>query len=234
MAIMVGSARIGENGKITGGKDGDQTGKEVSMQTFYVSSKGWYIMRPKNAAIAEKIAEAMIIACNNDNIGYNQNERLDVIKNGVNSKVKINADCSSLVRACCMYAGFDPQNFTTANEVTALKNTGLFEDKIAYTSKTPIYNGDILVTKTKGHTVVVCSGSPRPAAMNITGNIYYPKYNGSTTSIIVGLQNVGELDTSIGHRAKIAAANGINGYSGSATQNTKLLTLLKNGKLIKA
>lgn len=236
MGIRVGSARIGENGKATGGKDGDQTGGEVSMQDFYISSKGWYIMRPKKSSIAEKIAEAMITACNNNNIGYNQNERLDVVKNGVNSKIKINSDCSSLVRACCMYAGFDPGNFTTANEVTALKNTGLFEDKVKFASltKTPIFNGDILVTCTKGHTVIVCSGNPRPASMNISGSNYYPKYTGTSSSITVGLQSVGELDTSMAHRQKIASANGVKNYSGTAAQNTNLLKLLKNGKLIKA
>lgn len=236
MSIIVGSARIGENGKATGGKDGDQTGGEVATQKFYISSKGWYILRPKKSVIAEKLAEAMLIACANNNIGYNQNERLDVVKNGINSKIKINSDCSSLVRACCIYAGFDPGNFTTANEATALKSTGLFEDKIKFVSleKTPVYNGDVLVTCSKGHTVIVCSGSPRPATMNISGNCYYPRYNGTSSSITVALSSVGELDTSLAHRKKIATANGIKSYNGSAEQNLSLVKLLKNGKLIKA
>lgn len=236
MAILVGSARIGENGKATGGKDGDQTGKEVSTQEFYISSKGWYILRPKHSAVAEKIAEAMLIACNNANIGYNQNERLEVVKNGVDSKIKINSDCSSLVRACCIYAGFDPGNFTTANEVTAIQTTGLFEPKIKFVSlaKTPVYNGDILVTCSKGHTVIVVSGNPRPAAMNISGDVYYKQYKGTSGSITLALQAVGELDTSMTHRKKIAAANGIKNYSGTADQNTAMVKLLKNGKLKKA
>ena len=33
------------------------------------------------------------------------------------------------------------------------------------------------------------------------------------------------------NRSKIAAANGITGYSGSAAQNTRLLELLKQGRL---
>ena len=36
MSLMVGSARIDENGKISGGKPGDQTGNEVSTQPYYV------------------------------------------------------------------------------------------------------------------------------------------------------------------------------------------------------
>lgn len=236
MSIIIGSARIGENGKATGGKAGDQNGKEVSTQQFYVSSKGWYILRPKHAAVAEKIAEGMSIACKNPKVGYNQDRRHEVVKNGVDSEIPVNSDCGTLVRACCIHAGFDPGNFTTANEVTALKNTGLFEDKVKFASltKTPIFNGDILVTCTKGHTVVVVSGSPRPATMNITGSNYYPKYTGTSSSITIGLQKVGELDTSMSHRKKIAAANSISGYTGTAEQNIKMLTLLKSGKLIKA
>ena len=75
MSIKVGSARIDERGKISGGKAGDQTGKELSIQNFYVHSKGWYIIRPKSIEHAKKIAKAMETACNNKHIGYDQNER---------------------------------------------------------------------------------------------------------------------------------------------------------------
>ena len=161
MNIIVGSARIDENGKITGGKAGDQTGKEISTQKFYVHSKGWYVIRAKNKQTAKKIAEAMLIACNNDNIGYDQGGRLGIIKYGVNSKVKTEADCSSTVRACIMYAtGKDVGNFTTANEVKVLEKSGMFDKAFAYTNSTVLKTGDILCTKTQGHTVVVVSGNP--------------------------------------------------------------------------
>lgn len=42
MSLIVGSARIDENGHVQGGKPGDQTGKEVSTQVYYVHTKGWY------------------------------------------------------------------------------------------------------------------------------------------------------------------------------------------------
>ena len=171
MAIMVASARSDERGKLSGGKAGDQkqvsgtndTKGEVSMQPFYVHSKGWYILRPKNVAYAERIASLGIVAANNSNIGYNQADRLGVVKYGINTKVKTNADCSSLVRQVVKEAtGKDPGNFTTSNEAAVLMATGLFE-KISYVNEkqTPVYNGDILVTKTKGHTVMVVSGNPR-------------------------------------------------------------------------
>ena len=39
MAVKIGSARIDENGKAHGGQAGDQTGKEVSTQSWYLNSK---------------------------------------------------------------------------------------------------------------------------------------------------------------------------------------------------
>ena len=35
MAVKIGSARIDERGKISGGKAGDQTGNEVGTQNFH-------------------------------------------------------------------------------------------------------------------------------------------------------------------------------------------------------
>lgn len=61
---------------------------------------------------------------------------------------------------------------------------------------------------------------------------YYPQYTGETNSIVDALKSLG-VDSSYAHRKEIAGANGISGYSGTAEQNTKLLNLLKAGKLIK-
>lgn len=164
MAIMIGSARIDENGKAVGGRAGDNTGKEVSMQAMYTSSKGWFILRPKSIYHAKAMAELMKKACNNDNIGYDQGERLGVVNKGIDTKTPTESDCSSLVREVIKEAtGKDVGNFTTANEATVLEKSGLFETRVAYISqaKTPVYDGDVLVTKTKGHTVIVVSGNPR-------------------------------------------------------------------------
>lgn len=170
MSVIIGSARIDERGKITGGTVGDQkqTGSgddykgEVSMQNFYAHSKGWYILRPKYANHAEKIADLMILACNNKNLGYDQTGRLGVIQNGIMSSVPTECDCSSLVRACIKEAtGKDPGNFNTANEVEALERSGLFEIRRSYVTGATLYPGDVLVTKTKGHTAIVVSGGIR-------------------------------------------------------------------------
>ncbi|MCI8718680.1 MAG: DUF3597 domain-containing protein, partial [Lachnospiraceae bacterium] len=61
---------------------------------------------------------------------------------------------------------------------------------------------------------------------------YYPRYTGNSVSIVDALQAVG-VENSFANRQKIAGRNGITGYRGSADQNNKLLSLLKNGNLIK-
>ena len=68
----------------------------------------------------------------------------------------------------------------------------------------------------------------------VTSSNTYPKYTGTSASIVDALVAVVERDTSYSHRKKIAAANGISNYAGTASQNTSLLKLLKDGKLIKA
>lgn len=191
MSIMVGSARIDERGNASGGAAGDQkqtsatndlTG-EVSMQKMYFHSKGWYILRPKSAAHAVKMADLMKAACNNANIGYDQGNRLGVVQHGIMTAVKTECDCSSLVREVVKEAtGKDPGNFTTANEAASLEATGLFESKRSYVSQsaTPVYDGDVLVTKTKGHTVIVVSGNARKAA---SGSSSTPAPSVSTAKI---------------------------------------------------
>lgn len=163
MAVIIGSARSDEYGRITGGAAGDQKGgAEVSTQNFYVHSKGWYVVRAKSDTHANKIAERMRAACANNNIGYDQTGRLGVINNGIDTKTKTECDCSSLVRACVKEAtGKDPGNFITSNEVALLQGTGLFMATKTYYSGMTLYTGDILVTKTKGHTVIVTSGASR-------------------------------------------------------------------------
>lgn len=231
MAIKIGSARIDERGKLFGGKAGDQTGGEVSEQAFYVHKKGWYVLRPKSVQHAMGIAERMHVACCNPHLGYDQKNRDGVLRFGIDTLTNTECDCSALVRACVKEAtSKDPGNFTTSNEVAVLSATGLFEKPVAYTSKTILCTGDILVTKTKGHTVIVTAGAVR---VQEQPNNYYPKYTGYSISIVDALKAVGEKDTTKAHRAQIAKANGISGYSGSLTQNNKLMKLLKNGKLVR-
>lgn len=97
-------------------------------------------------------------------------------------------------------------------------------------------DGMINITKTKG----VAGGWINPndnktasSSTSASSGSYYKKYTGSTDSIVSALNSIG-VDSSYKNREKIAKANGISGYSGTASQNTKMLNLLKQGKLKKA
>lgn len=176
MAVKIGSARIDEKGNINGGAAGDQTGNEIAEENFYMHSAGWYCYRPKTDAVANALATAMKQACANNNIGYDQSGRNGVItylnqyKSLDKIAVKTEADCSSLVRACCIQAGFDPGNFTTYTEPAKLEATGKFQARFVVTDPSQLYTGDILVTRKKGHTAIVTSGKARGAATTTTSS----------------------------------------------------------------
>lgn len=171
MAVIIGSARIDENGRAHGGKAGDQTGKEVSTQNWYKHSKGWVVLRAKDPKKAAKIAKAMRAACDNPNIGYDQyqNQTLwDEVKDKGYDPAKASkpceTDCARLVRVCCAYAGIMAKDFYTASEVDKLMDTGEFVKFTTskYTNQSDYLGaGDILVTKTKGHTVVVLTNGSK-------------------------------------------------------------------------
>lgn len=161
MTVKFGSARIDENGHISGGKAGDQNGREVCIENGYVHGLGWVVLRPKSVKDANNLAASMTYACNNDNIGYSQSDRYGVVKYGIRTKTKTNADCASLVRACIKDAmGIDPGEFYTGTEKSVLLKTGKFTE-VPFTTVSALYTGDVLVTKSKGHTVIVTSGKAR-------------------------------------------------------------------------
>ena len=165
--VTVGSARIDERGNANWGKAGDQNSREVATEPYYKHRLGWYMLRPKEAAVARKIGLAMVEACLNANIGYDQSERYGVInclkKYGRIAKIneRTEADCSSLVRACCIQAGIQVGDFNTSSEVAVLERTGAFQKAVIVTNDTKLCQGDILVTRSKGHTVIVTEGYPR-------------------------------------------------------------------------
>lgn len=246
--IYVGSARQDERGKLSGGKAGDQKQKltngldlsgEVSMQPMYKHSKGFYIIRPKNGTKAEEMAYLMIQICNDAKVGYDQGNRGGIFKDSGLTET----DCSSLIRFIVKSRyGVDPGNFTTANERKVLlgfkiNGSNVFMDCGKYVSqeRTPVYNGDILVTCTKGHTVMVCGGSPRQVVKSTVNKEkveYYPAYTGTRTSIVDALGASGEKNTSLANRKRIAIRNGLK-PAGTTEGNNQMLALLKAGKLKK-
>ena len=233
MTYMIGNAWCDENGNATGGKAGDQIQQavhdykgEVRQQAFYKSSKGWYVERLKSAKQAIKARKLMVKACDNVNIGYSQSDRYGVIKKGVATKEPVNCDCSSLVREVLREAtGVEIPDFYTANEISVLSKTGLFEESINYSDGTTLYEGDVIVTRTKGHTAIVTEGESRKNT--------YPKPKVAVTSkSIARAEGIEEFvykgDTvkwvqyqlcKAGFQQKIDNAGGIDGVCGSGTTN---------------
>lgn len=165
MKVRIGSARLDENDKLAGGKAGDQTGKEVATESWYLHQKGWIVIRAKDPDVAEKIAWDMEAACANDQIGYDQSQNWTLYDSSKKvgwdcSKVTwpTETDCSSLVRVCLAYAGIHVGYFSTYNQVSVLHETGQFDiirDAKYTQSPDCLKRGDILCTRTQGHTVVV-------------------------------------------------------------------------------
>lgn len=153
--IKIGQASRDERGRYSGGLAGDQDGKEVSIREWY--NRPWNkVLRPKNPDKAEKIAAAMEKACENNCIGYDQNQRTTLYSlakaNGwriEDVKTPCETDCSALVSVCVNAAGVKVSgDIYTGNEANALLRTGEFEllDAPKYlTTDEYLRRGDILL-----------------------------------------------------------------------------------------
>ena len=169
--VYIGNAVCDENGNARGGQPGNQTGKELRIQPWYLNAKGWRVFRAKDPDVAKKIAWDCKAACENMAIGYNQSNRntlYNVAKplgfNCGEVTTLCECDCSSLVRVCILYAGIKINDFNTTSEPTRLLNTGAFEEMVGekYTDS-PDYlrEGDVLCTAVTGHTCVCLNDGPK-------------------------------------------------------------------------
>ena len=193
MAVRIGHASIDENGNASGGRAGDQTGKELCTRDWY--TKGWNVLlRPVRTSLAEKSAQAMEAACRNELIGYDQGGRNTLYEKAKAVDFMLNAvaeacecDCSSLVHVCAIAGGarltYGSNGFTTRTMVQAFTASGDYvkiTDSKYLTSDKYLQRGDILV-KEGSHTAMVLtngiavSSSDVPVAMPLEDNatIYY-------------------------------------------------------------
>lgn len=169
--VALGMASGDENRNYRNGQAGDQTGKEVYILNSWYDQSWTNVLRATDDQLAEKIAQAMEAACENNYIGYDQNQRntlyTEAKKVGMDlSKITTpcECDCSSLVSICCICAGL-PENIffpggnmrTTYDLEEACLMTGKFVNFVdpKYTrSKDYLKRGDILNNRTQ-HVVVV-------------------------------------------------------------------------------
>ncbi len=167
--VKLAHASIDENGKISGGQAGDQTGKEVCIRSWY--NKPWnVVIRFKLPAMRQKLADFMRKVANNPYVGYDQQNRNSLLQYARNvgyDPSKINTpcegDCSSTVTVGCIYAGLQEKQLvingncaTTRTLRNLLKNTGMVDIYMGkdYTATTEnLLVGDILLSE--GHHVAV-------------------------------------------------------------------------------
>ena len=172
MSVIIGSARCDEFGAINGAK-GDQTGREVAQEQYYKHRLGWRVMRCKDPQKALMMSYCMASMCNNPKFGYSQPDRYSGLyeakKVGYDTakvNTPCNVDCTSGVRICLAYAGYDVGDFYTVTEYDIIMAPGAFTDvtdSIDQTTGEGLFTGDILVTNGKGHTAIVTNGKdPAP------------------------------------------------------------------------
>lgn len=239
--VRIGHASISENGTVAG-KKGDQSKREVCIREWY--AKGWnVVLRPRSAKIAEETAKACEDGCKNDNIGYSQFDfdgRNSAYKewqkcHDMKKIGKSNTDCSAFMTLCAIAGGVVELNYTinaptTSTMRRAFVATEKYEALTAskyLNSSEHLKRGDILVHEGH-HTAMVLDNGAKIGKKNTT--LYYPACSQTETSIVNALQSL-KIDSNMVHRKKIAEANGMSNYSGTAKENIQLLILLKKGKL---
>lgn len=245
MGVKIGHAIYSENGTIDG-KTGDQTGKEICTRDWYrsgeVNGNGvtWdYLLVCTDEVLAKKAAEILKEICENNNYGYSQVRRWQgyqsIAKLGIKHG-KGDFDCSSLALTAYILAGLDiePDGYT-GNMRAKLLATGKFKE---YSGKKYVATSDYAkigaLYLREGHHVAMAleDGEETKKQQAKPGKKYFPKYVGKSVSIVDALNAVG-ADSSFAFRKKIAVANGVKLYVGTAKQNTGLLDKLKAGTLIK-
>lgn len=256
MTEKIVHASIGDDGKVHGGKAGDQTGKEVCIRSW------WYynwnkMIRCKNAAIGAKASSIAQKLANSNLVGYDQtiakNDGRNTlyqalrkygfdVDNYIKSGEKTEADCSSFLYAvyCCVYPQLRSNSnapTTTSWPTLAKLHKELFE---IYTASKYLKNdnnvraGDML-DWTGYHIVMVCGNSA--TANDIK---YFRPCARGYSSIVDALISVGakyENKTQFKeYRKRIALANGLIKSSNSiltASVNKRMKELLEQGRLIK-
>lgn len=175
---------------------------EADFRSTYAIKNTYEIVRPISLSDASGIAQCMITACNNPNIGYLYGGKGMACQGGsnrVNTTTPCVTDCSGLVSECVTEATGVKVNAWTGELTAKLKATGKFMYIGIFSdyATTPVYNGDVLVKVPKGHTEIVVSGNPREGtedeiltgpeiSMNYTGDSMYSGLTANVASLRSG------------------------------------------------
>lgn len=180
MGVLIGHASCDENRRASGGKAGDQTGKEVCIRDWY--NGNWdRLIRAKSPTVAEKMAVFVEAVCKNPKVGYDQGQRntLRVYARAVNwdgSKIadECETDCSAFMTVAAEAAGIKVKYMggwnapVTQTMCQAFKDTGAFDvysDSKYLTGTDYLKRGDILVRQS-GHTAMVLSNGAKVSVIS--------------------------------------------------------------------
>lgn len=122
------------------------------------------------------------------------------------------------------YTGSSSQNIA----LVRLLNQGKLINPAARTTSTTTAAA---TTTTSTATATSSTTSTSTAAARATTTNFYPATTAGGGSITAALAAI-KVDSSFANRKRIAAANGISSYTGTASQNTALLRLLNQGRLV--
>ena len=169
MIAYVVEAAHDENGNLSYGSVGDQTGDEVRKRRLSENEFTW-ILRYPDKEIAKSIAEDAKECAENDHIGYAQQGKdnlssrygLYFAMQGKNKFSDIttdcNVDCSALVADDLIHNGLKVSRFMyTGNEIESLESIGFKKIKYALSD---VEVGDVLWRS--GHTAIVVETDPSP------------------------------------------------------------------------
>lgn len=196
--IYIGLARYDENHNRSGGQPGDQlqtglidTTGEIAFVTLseFVNNKPCLVYRLLDIDDGNKTGDGMFKAVNNPYIGYDEDNRLDILTYGVyagkNGKMA-ECDNTSLARVVIRFGtGIDIGDFNNNTVNSYLDDSDMFMDAVPYTSTTPIYMGDVLISA-EGNLVGICGIGPYRVKPKPEGVSSYneledkPSINGTT------------------------------------------------------
>ena len=169
MATKIAHAVGDENGNGSGGRAGDQTGREVLVQNWYNRSGGWGVcLECIDEKLASAAADIAVRIANDDSFGYDKSQRttayaaIKAAGGNIEAAADSELDCSVLVFIAYKLAGLNIEIGYTGNLESRFLATGKFiahRESKYLTSGEYAKKGWIYLTAGKHTAIVVTNGS---------------------------------------------------------------------------